>query len=331
VDCHNARVMTLKALGRTEEALLGAEKTLVLDPENAKAFYLKGTLLIKEKDFPAADRAIRASLRLRPTNAAAEKDLDLIDEKLDEMLDEYLSDDKTVKILGYLGFASLLTCFFTRNAASIAAGLGLLILSRYRVNVLKCRPGSRKRSAMLRFAPLQVLLGILAVVFFYDAQPWNTDRTAWFFAMVFCGVLIYVEDVFNEERGILFEYLTNIIGGCAFIIGLFSLSLPWVITSFNCFYLFSILEEFRTYRSNLSWRNLGFSSIWILILLFIDSNLLREGELNKVWYGNGDLWIGEFIYMLLCVYFRNSLIEIEQKEEEPGHNHKLVPLGGSHE
>lgn len=326
VDCHNARTDALKALNREKEALKSAEKTLALDPQNAKAFRLKGEIHLNHGHLDEADTAIRQSLKLQPVNPGAQKVLGLVDEKLDEMLGEYLDDHKSFKRVPWIVLACLLLGAITHNGAGLMAVLLLMWAKEYGVERLKHRPGSRRHGEMGKFFPFLAFLGILALVFFGTAVHWYSDRTAWFFTVFFFFICTSPKEYFDEQSGIRFEPLAYSIGGVLFGVGLFSLSLVWVLASLNWFWLFHVVQRIEYQKTNFDSRLRSVTRIAAVpLMLWVISDLLGTWELTHPWYGNESLWCEEIICLVMGAFIGGYIFEDKPDEKEQAVNSNPVP------
>jgi tetratricopeptide (TPR) repeat protein len=333
VDCHNARTEALKALKRNKEALKSAEKTLALDPENAQAYRLKGELHLQWEELVEADRAISQSLKLQPVNHTAQKTMGLVDEKMDEMLGEYLRDHKSFKPLHWLALACLILGAITQNGAGLMAAVLVIAAKEYWVERLKHRLENPRHWAMRKLFPWFIALGGLTLILFGIADPWYGDRVPWFFFVLFLVICTSAKEFFDDENGIKLEELAQMIGGLVFTVGLVSLSLAWVLTSLNWFWLFHLVQKIDIKKRTFDSRSrLGLQIAGGLIILWMISDLLGTWGLTHPWYGNQSLWCEEIGIFCVGMIMEGYSADEKPAEEMQAVNHNPMPsLGGSHE
>jgi tetratricopeptide (TPR) repeat protein len=325
VACHQARTEALIALKRNKEALASAEKTLALDPQNPRAFCLKGELHLEGQEVVEAEKAFRQSLRLQPVNVRAQNDLEKVEEKIRSLRGNHWS----VEMLGWLSLAVLSTFFWRHNALSVVAGVELLSLRGFWADTLKEKPGSRKQKAMLRFTPFLVLFATMSLVFFYGADPWYRERTAWFFVVFFHGLSFDRKEFINDQGEFNYHEMITTLFVSQFTVGLFSLDFRWFLFGLNGAGLTEYVEKLtkspKGFRSEVWAWAIPLLAIWSVALWLGMQGVADETR-------TGILFFGEIFYIGAYA----SLTEIYEKgfslrDETKCTIHSEPTLGGSHE
>ncbi|HXL73108.1 MAG TPA: hypothetical protein VN963_05720, partial [bacterium] len=298
------------------EALESVEKTLTLDPENAKALHLKGNLLLWEWQWKEAQAAIRESLRIVPTNGEAAIDLRLI------------------QILRVIRWPFLFSCisfwnfFDTHNAASLMAGVAFGFLIIFCADFVEAE--GKLRKAMRIVAPFLITLGVLSVTFFSQAHPWYHDWAAWLFGTLFCSLCINPEKVyFSEERGFDLKAWAELVWPMILFVSLFFLNPAGVMLGLNGGLLitrFNWLNKTRPGRWFKFHRFLRFLSVPFIV--WMAGSTYWDWQACTAWYGNGDVWGDEVAYFVLLVWLESGTPK-EEKVNQPVSTKPL--LEGNHE